>query len=713
MKELLKKNRLVEAEITVILLTFLFYIFRSSVPVFKYPFILLYLYLIGFTFIIHHRRLILFLKEFIRNYYLILILTLIYVFSLVFSDKLYLTIFKDVLNGFILLSLFFLSSFFITSTKQLNRLVNLLFLFIILFSLIISANSFCILFDIFPDGQVYPLMGNFSESIPVVAMDNNFGILPVILGILAVFYFLIRTESKFNIILCNILLIVFSASLFTSGSRRGLFILLLIIFFLVFIQVTRILKFKLTFGRLASNTKYLLVSFFILASVSIGVINYGSNSFKNKLLDAVGSKNILNSKIKITSVILKYTLVFDRSLSFLDLYNRIWTPEFDPYDPESSWGVLNHKTIYTLTGKNVEIVPKGARGYMLDSTCNSYFESTYSDSFSLLTELKVKKGERYRASVNCYVSEDFDGDVVRLTVATDCISKGIVTGIPVDVYDLGLKGIWKKLEINFECTNGYVPIYISFVKNGVKDFSKLNGYLIFAYPCIEKLTADSTEISTSGKPSPPSVFHNLPTSVVRISETSLLWRNDSFLEMLSQDVNNKNDLIRNWVSRLISEDTVYHPYKNELNIDKAWNKYGDERIVRWIFSFEIYFREFNWRQKLMGGGFNFLNWYGNYFLHDKTMSDWPHNPFLSILLYSGLFGLLIYCFFIYKVFYYYIKYTKQYPLLLIFFLITFFFAFFSGGSPFDPPIMGFFVILPFFIHSVHIKNEELKNNIDS
>lgn len=65
-----------------------------------------------------------------------------------------------------------------------------------------------------------------------------------------------------------------------------------------------------------------------------------------------------------------------------------------------------------------------------------------------------------------------------------------------------------------------------------------------------------------------------------------------------------------------------------------------------------------------------------------------------------------------KVFNYYIKYIREYPLLIIFFLITFVFTFFSGGSPFDPPVMGFFVMLPFFIHSVHKKDPVTKGKSD-
>ena len=172
-----------------------------------------------------------------------------------------------------------------------------------------------------------------------------------------------------------------------------------------------------------------------------------------------------------------------------------------------------------------------------------------------------------------------------------------------------------------------------------------------------------------------------------------------------------NDPIRNWVSKLISEDTTYHPYKSNIVPSAVANSFLGERVLRWEFALGIYSQEYNIEQKIFGRGFNFLNWYGYYFLHDKTKSDWPHNPFLSILLYSGIIGLLIYCFLVYKVFSLYIKYLKVSPLLFIFFLITFFFTFFSGGNPFDPPLMGFFVILPFFIHSVRKIDENEKKDL--
>jgi hypothetical protein len=464
-------------------------------------------------------------------------------------------------------------------------------------------------------------------------------------------------------------------------------------------------------------------------------ISHTSNSFKNKALETIGSKNILDTKVKITDIFIRYSFFFDKSISFPALYNTIWTPEFNSTDPESSWGVRNHKQIFPLTGRNVEIVPKEAKGYLLDSTTNSYHTDNYCDAYSLLVDLNVNTGDKYRASVYCFASQDFDGDIARLTVGTDCIIERKVFGQPVALYNLNEKGIWRKLEIDFECISGKVPIYISLVKKGVADLSDLKGYIIFAYPEFKKLEKNDSTLSESYFQNRDNIEYinsniseNQSHKENLISAKNLLWKgakysddqNYTFLEshysrlltssgffditgsiaslQLSSSIT--QDPIRRLANNLISEDTTYHGYKSALNVDTTLNKYGDERVVRWLFAIQIFSKEFNWKQKIFGGGFNFLNWYGYYFLKDKTQSDWPHNPFLSILLYSGILGLCVYCFLLYRVVYIYLKYLKEYPLLFIFFLITFFFSFFSGGSPFDPPIMGFFVILPFFIHSV-------------
>ena len=151
--------------------------FRPAIPVFKYPFILLYFYLIIYSFIRYKGQIISSFTEFVKNYFLVLFLILIFLVSFILSNKLYLIIFKDAFNGIILLSIFFLLSLRIATRNDINRLIYLLLLLIIVFSIVISVNVLCRLLDIFPGGEVYPLTGKFAESATsAFEIDNNFRI---------------------------------------------------------------------------------------------------------------------------------------------------------------------------------------------------------------------------------------------------------------------------------------------------------------------------------------------------------------------------------------------------------------------------------------------------------------------------------------------------------------------------------------------------------
>lgn len=137
-------------------------------------------------------------------------------------------------------------------------------------------------------------------------------------------------------------------------------------------------------------------------------------------------------------------------------------------------------------------------------------------------------------------------------------------------------------------------------------------------------------------------------------------------------------------------------------VTKKESRFSD-RTARWSYAIELWKTKYKWYNRLFGHGFDYLEWYGTKFISkekEKTF-DWPHNPFIAILLYSGILGLSMYLWLLYKTIFLYIKYIKRYSIFFIGFLLTFFFSFFSGSHPFDPPIMGFFILLPFFLHSIH------------
>jgi hypothetical protein len=121
----------------------------------------------------------------------------------------------------------------------------------------------------------------------------------------------------------------------------------------------------------------------------------------------------------------------DYLLSLLLALILIWNQCYiSSFNSEHDWKSRLHKTIYPLTGVNVEIVPSFEEGYLLDSTCDGKLENGSVHFETYFQTLKVKKGDSLNATVYCYVSKDFDGDSVRLLV------KGAVYGNRVSDYKL-------------------------------------------------------------------------------------------------------------------------------------------------------------------------------------------------------------------------------------------------------------------------------------
>jgi hypothetical protein len=731
MESSLKRELHTKVVIFILNLTLLFYLFRVAIPFLKYPFIVFYFMLILYSLLIFNKRIISTLKEYVKEYYLLLVLGLILVIQFFLSNKFYLNILKDILNAGILLSILFIITLIIVKKNDLGIFVNYLVKIIIVFAFIISVNNICNLFNLFENNYFIFYTGIRSHLYTEIEIDSNFAIIPSIFSMVAIFNYLLNAKSSRLSGLFHFLLTLYSLSIFFSGSRRGLLILgCFIILSAVIILGSKISR-KILYKRIAPIAIHFLIPIIILGFSFWLFTSHTSYSFKNRTLEFIGSKNLIDSKTKIAEIIFKYIIPFNRSADFQDVYNSIWTPVFNPDDPESSWGTRIHKTVYPLTGPNVEIVPPHAKGYLMDSTCNPsyYTEIDVCESYSKIVKLNTSNGDHYRASVYCFVSEDFDGRVASFAFESKAIDQKIVEGNVYSYYDLSRRGTWQKLDLDFVCNGGEASIFLFFNKAGIRNFSTLKGHVIFAHPFYEKvndpdnvLLLNPSDVSTGGVKRETVQYPKNTASFFQFDIKSLTNNASEFLNkglfpfnqplFINKDsINQDKDLIRSSISRLLPEDTTYFPYKNELVVSDFWNNHGGERIIRWYFALQIFSNEYAWHQKLIGGGFNFLNWFGFYFLKDKTKSDYPHNPLLSVLLYSGIFGLLIYCFFLYKVFYYYLKYVREYPLIFIFFLITFFFSFFSAGSPFDPPIMGFFVMLPFFIHYVEKKSSLNKENI--
>ncbi|MHC1704348.1 MAG: O-antigen ligase family protein [Tenuifilaceae bacterium] len=486
--------------------------------------------------------------------------------------------------------------------------------------------------------------------------------------------------------MANIILLILYASLFLYSFKKFKYILFI-----------RNLKLFLWI------TSFLFISIYFILTQS-------SYQLKSKIINTIGINNCNAFQHEITKKFYRYYKIFNQKKSLNEFYISIWSPKFDSYDPDSGWGTRIHKTIYPLTGKNVDILPYGVKGYLMDSTCNADVWNGNSYSFTIIDVPSnlAKNNDTIELTVFCYVSENFNGEWACLTMSINNEGPWAASTF----YDIGKKGTWQKLSITQKVSLDQIFISLYFAKLKVNNFSSLKGYVIFAYPSYKNIS-QQRNISVVNR---GSIYYQFsPKKIKELSSSytfNELYENSIGLSFFSvftkMNLQIEKDPIRNLASRFISEDTVYIPYKPELNVGIQSERRGDDRILLWKFAIDIWIKEYNLSQKIFGRGFAFLNWYGYYFTGDKTQTGYPHNPFLYILLYSGIVGVLLYIILLYKVFYYYIKYIKEYYLFFIFFLITYFFTFFSGGNPFDPPIMGFFMMLPFFIHYIHQKDNEKK-----
>ena len=123
--------------------------------------------------------------------------------------------------------------------------------------------------------------------------------------------------------------------------------------------------------------------------------------------------------------------------------------------------------------------------------------------------------------------------------------------------------------------------------------------------------------------------------------------------------------------------------------------YPDTRIGRWRLAKDI-FSGYDLTARLMGKGFAWLPLYGEVFYGDTKRYDYPHNPLISALLYSGVLGALLYLGYLGTALLLYIRYARREGVFMVFFLVTAVFVSVSGNSHFSVPAFAFFAQLPFF-----------------
>jgi len=545
---------------------------------------------------------------------------------------------------------------------------------------------------------------NEISNLDYAIIDYNFSLIPIFFGFFIIFKHLLSEEKYINRLFYNFLLLLFFLDIFMSSSRRGLILGVIILLLLFLIQLVSFFKKDSSVRKISKRSRSFIISIILVIFLTYLFFFLSSNEFKNRVLKIFSPEKVYVVKQQVTQKIYRNLNIFSADLDYLKLEEKLWGNDFNPLYPSSGWGYKGSKRLFPLTGKNSSILPEEAVGSLMDSSTFNFDSNKYT-SFSRINTFKVNKGEKYKVSIYCYVSRDFNGAYVRLMLTWFNTPKKLQDIITF--YNLKNKDIWQKLEIEFECHDGYAAPYLSITRKKEEGNERLQGYIIFAYPEIQRIETNENDIGIE-----ESKISEYDMFLEEMNKEKHAMLNAQFvpgITLLFQ--NQQKDYIRNVVKKLINEDTTYYGYKADIKFNHDPKDVIHGRTDRWKFAWEIFTKEYNWTKKIFGGGFDHLNWYGYYFHNDKTRSDWPHNPFLSVLLYSGILGLALYLFVFYKAVYYYIKYIKEYYIFFIFFLITFFFSFFSADSPFNPPVMGFLLIFPFFLHSV-LKKENIEKVIE-
>lgn len=125
--------------------------------------------------------------------------------------------------------------------------------------------------------------------------------------------------------------------------------------------------------------------------------------------------------------------------------------------------------------------------------------------------------------------------------------------------------------------------------------------------------------------------------------------------------------------------------------------YGS-RTERWKYGFSIFSNEYSWPQKIFGNGFQYLKKFAVRFkVIQYNPYDYPHSPFISALLYSGVMGLLVILVYFGCSAYYILTNKLYHPVFICFYGIVGFFSILSGNSYFSIPIFVALTLVPYFM----------------
>jgi hypothetical protein len=133
--------------------------------------------------------------------------------------------------------------------------------------------------------------------------------------------------------------------------------------------------------------------------------------------------------------------------------------------------------------------------------------------------------------------------------------------------------------------------------------------------------------------------------------------------------------------------------KKELSFTDIHSGFYSSRFDRWKYSKVIFMDSMSFSQKIFGKGFDYIYMFGRKLNEGEI--DYPHNPFLSTLIFSGIIGFLVYLWYFLSVIILYIRSYRRHRFFFISFIIVFCFSFVSSNTHFSVPVFAILCIIPF------------------
>ena len=140
------------------------------------------------------------------------------------------------------------------------------------------------------------------------------------------------------------------------------------------------------------------------------------------------------------------------------------------------------------------------------------------------------------------------------------------------------------------------------------------------------------------------------------------------------------------------------------------NNLSGNRMIRIKYAFHI-FKESSLFSQIFGSGFDYMILFGHHFFtknHLPFHYDYPHNPFLSSLLYGGVTGLLITLIFSIYNLLISIRLIRLLPEYFVIYIFFIYFIFFSFNSLFGIPEFLFFTIILTRFYFIHNKKSNVQ-----